>query len=156
MPFIAPLLRRIVAFLAPSRPGLIIGAALLAAWWLYPRPGRDSEAGPAPVEEIVFWMPGGTVSDVMRVGVEAFEQRNPNVRVLMGAATVRDATGDPTRFLLGVAGDEPPDLIYFDRFAVVEWARHGPARRRARIELLRAGLERSALSGAALRGAQLG
>jgi ABC-type sugar transport system permease subunit/ABC-type glycerol-3-phosphate transport system substrate-binding protein len=39
--------------------------------------------------------------------------------------TARDETGDPTRFLLGVAGGVPPDLIYFDRFAIVEWASRG-------------------------------
>ncbi|MAE63406.1 MAG: hypothetical protein CMJ18_03970 [Phycisphaeraceae bacterium] len=104
-------------------PLLVTGAALLIAWWLYPRPDHESAEG--PVDEIVLWMPVGAATDVVRVGVEAYVRRHPGVRVRMGAANVRNATADPTRFLLGVAGDEPPDLIYFDRFAVVEWASRG-------------------------------
>ena len=118
-----PSLCRILSIATPWRALLLVGAALFVAWLLYPTP-RDVRRG-AAVTEIVFWTPHGNIGDKLRVGVEAFERRHPQYRVVMGTATVRDATGDPTRFLLGVAGGVPPDLIYFDRFAVVEWASRG-------------------------------
>jgi len=112
-------LRRFKDLISTARPLLIVAAALIAAYLLYPRPSRTQLEGPAgPRTQIVFWTPGG-VSDHLRVGVEAFERRHPQYTVLIGSATVRDATADPTSFLLGVAGGVPPDLIYFDRFAVV-------------------------------------
>ncbi|HEX8280042.1 MAG TPA: extracellular solute-binding protein, partial [Chthoniobacterales bacterium] len=42
-----------------------------------------------------------------------------------GQNASRDLTADPTRFLVSVAGGEPPDLILFDRYAVSEWAARG-------------------------------
>ena len=96
--------------------------ALALAWLLYPRVER--QAVDSGITEIVYWAPT-SVSDAMAAAIEEFEHRNPQYRVIVGSATVRDAVGDPTRFLLGVAGGVPPDLIYFDRFAVVEWASRG-------------------------------
>ena len=101
--------------------GILLGLGLVFA--LYPRPRR--EAHKAGVTDVVFWLPPGYPTDKARPAVEEFERRNPAYRVVMGTASVRDATGDPTRFLLGVAGGVPPDLIFFDRFAVVEWASRG-------------------------------
>ncbi|GAB4186829.1 MAG: hypothetical protein Kow00105_01430 [Phycisphaeraceae bacterium] len=71
-----------------------------------------------------MWTPV-EAGDAVRVAIEEFERRHPEYNVLLGTSTVRDATTDPTRFLLGVAGGSPPDLIHFDRFAVVEWASRG-------------------------------
>ncbi|HOX39796.1 MAG TPA: extracellular solute-binding protein [Candidatus Brocadiia bacterium] len=96
----------------------------LVCWWLYPKPGRELPQG---VTEIAVWLPLG--EDVtFRAAVQGFEDRNPQYRVVMGNAAVQNATGDPTRFLLGVAGNVPPDVIHFDRFAVTEWAARGAFR----------------------------
>lgn len=102
---------------------LLVALALLAAWLLYPRP--DSAADEEGVTEILYWVPPGSYGEATRPAVEEFERQNPQYRVLQGTATARDATGDPTRFLLGVAGGVPPDVIWFDRFAIVEWASRG-------------------------------
>jgi ABC-type sugar transport system permease subunit/ABC-type glycerol-3-phosphate transport system substrate-binding protein len=99
---------------------LILAAAALAV--LYPRPSHLGKGW--GVTEIVYWMPT-TAGDSMRVAIEEFERRHPEYHVVAGSATAQDETGDPTRFLLGVAGGVPPDLIYFDRFAIVEWASRG-------------------------------
>ncbi len=110
------------------RPGsngtvLLVALALVAAWLLYPKPPRDvREEG---VTEIVYWTNPGPTADATRPAIEEFVRRNPQYRVVMGTATVADTTGDPTRFLLSVAGEVPPDLILFDRFAIVEWASRG-------------------------------
>ncbi len=101
-----------------------MAVAIAVAYLLYPHPTQ--ELAEKNVKEIVFWCPINPVTfDPLRPLIEEFEHRNPGYRVRMGTATARDDTGDPTRFLLGVAGGVPPDLIYFDRFAVVEWASRG-------------------------------
>ena len=76
--------------------------------------------------------PGGPVSGPLSDVVRAFEEESrrahaadpskPIYRVISGQNASRGMTGDPTRFLLGVAGGMPPDVIYFDRFAVAEWS----------------------------------
>ncbi|MDA0840159.1 MAG: extracellular solute-binding protein [Planctomycetota bacterium] len=109
-------------FIQTYRGILIPVAALFVAWILYPKPQRDIKN--EGITEIVYWTPG-SASDSMKLVVKEFERRNPQYRVTQGTATVRDSVGDPTRFLLGVAGGVPPDLIFFDRFAVVEWASRG-------------------------------
>jgi len=101
----------------------VLGLLLIAAL-LYPRAGKTVVATDGP-EEITFWSPG-SASQALQTAVEDFERRNAGkYRVVVGNATVRDATGDATRFLLGVAGGNPPDLIVYDRFAVVEAASRG-------------------------------
>ena len=45
--------------------------------------------------------------------------------MLNGQSASRDQTADPTRFLVSVAGGQPPDLLLFDRYAISEWAARG-------------------------------
>ena len=70
---------------------------LSVAWLLYPTP--QSHAKKAGQTELTFWLPAVQI-DRIRPAVEEFERRNKDIRVLIGSATVRDGTGDPTRFLL--------------------------------------------------------
>ena len=53
------------------------------------------------------------------------DPRHPIYRVINGQSASRDQTADPTRFLVSVAGGQPPDVILFDRYAVSEWAARG-------------------------------
>lgn len=76
--------------------------------------------------------PDGPVSGYLDDAIRAFEAESraahaadpskPIYRVISGQNASRGMTGDPTRFLLSVAGGMPPDVIYFDRFAVAEWS----------------------------------
>ena len=100
----------------------VVGFALVIAYLLYPHPAHEAKR--ENITEITYWT-HPLFTDASKAAVEEFEWRHPQYRVVIGNATARDATGDPTRFLLGVAGGVPPDLIYFDRFAVVEWASRG-------------------------------
>ncbi|MCC5876313.1 MAG: extracellular solute-binding protein, partial [Candidatus Sumerlaeia bacterium] len=102
---------------------LAIASALLLAWALYPK--YREQAAAQGVTEVTIWTPPGQFQDSARLVMEEFQRRNPDIRVIVGTATTRDTSGDPTRFLLGVAGDVPPDVILFDRFAIVEWASRG-------------------------------
>lgn len=117
-----------MGFSARHREGgpwvLVAVAALLAlALVLYPRPRE--EAADEGVTEVMMWTPPGEFQDSARLVMDEFHRRRPDIRVVVGTATTRDTSGDPTRFLLGVAGDVPPDVILFDRFAIVEWASRG-------------------------------
>lgn len=107
-----------------KRSFLLLLLALLTAAVLYPRQRGTWSKPQDQRQEITLWMPL-SASESLQTAVEAFERENPHYKVVLGAATVRDAVSDPTRFLLGVAGGSPPDVMYFDRYAVVEWASRG-------------------------------
>lgn len=49
----------------------------------------------------------------------------PRIKVIMGQSATMDRTGDPQRLLCAIAGGDPPDVVWFDRFAVGEWASRG-------------------------------
>lgn len=78
-------------------------------------------------ETIVFWGSGSFGEDIYAV-VHQFEQQNlksdgtPQYKVIMGTAVAKNLTGDAQRLLCAVAGGVPPDVVFFDRFAIGEWA----------------------------------
>ncbi|HDP34984.1 MAG TPA: extracellular solute-binding protein, partial [Candidatus Hydrogenedentes bacterium] len=49
----------------------------------------------------------------------------PHIRVTVGQSAMQDRTGDPQRLICAIAGGDPPDVVWFDRFAVSEWAARG-------------------------------
>lgn len=111
---------------------LIITA--LALWYLYPSRSKYEDLD-ANVVEIIYMAPGGEKKEAMQDAVRVFERRSleahrqdpskPIYRVISGQNAARDQVADPTRFLVSVAGEVPPDVIYFDRYAVAEWAARG-------------------------------
>ena len=46
----------------------------------------------------------------------------PHIRVTVGQSAMINRTNDPQRLLCAIAGGNPPDVVWFDRFAVSEWA----------------------------------
>jgi len=109
--------------------------AILALLLLYPSRQLDQSAKPENLVEIVYMGPGGPVAGAMADAVKEFERNSdiahasdpskPIYRVISGQSAARDQVADPTRFLVAVAGGAPPDVIYFDRYAVAEWAARG-------------------------------
>ncbi len=103
---------------------------MLVALVLYPSGQRRSvQPGRKPPTEITLWFTGDK-ADPLRTVAELFETKHQNdpdggYRVLVGSGTVLNSTEDSSRFLLGVAGGSPPDLMYYDRFAVVSHASRG-------------------------------
>jgi ABC-type sugar transport system permease subunit/ABC-type glycerol-3-phosphate transport system substrate-binding protein len=110
---------------------LVLGA--VALWWL--APPSTAPVADARVVEIRYMSPSGPVGDALADAIRVFEEESrrrhaadpskPIYKVISGQNASRDQTADPTRFLVGVAGGLPPDVIYFDRFAVSEWAARG-------------------------------
>ncbi len=115
---------------APLLIALISALALTLLWLL--SPSRSVEKSSAGVVEITYMGPNGAVSGYLDDAIRAFEAESraahaadpskPIYRVISGQNASRAMTEDPTRFLLSVAGGTPPDVIYFDRFAVAEWS----------------------------------
>jgi len=79
--------------------------------------------------------PLGPIKDALDDAVKEFERQSieahnrdpskPIYRIVSGQTAAKDQVADPTRFLISVAGGMPPDVIYFDRFAIAEWAARG-------------------------------
>jgi len=110
-------------------------AAVALLWSLHPSRQLDSETPPEDVVEITYFGLGGPVQGAMEDVVREFERLSreahaadpskPIYRVISGQNASRDQTADPTRFLVSVAGGMAPDVVWFDRFAVAEWAARG-------------------------------
>ncbi|MFA6242170.1 MAG: extracellular solute-binding protein [Candidatus Hydrogenedentales bacterium] len=60
--------------------------------------------------------------------IQAFEvlhdgsDGKPRIKVVMGQSGSIDRTADSQRLLCAIAGGDPPDVVWFDRFAIGEWA----------------------------------
>ncbi len=114
-------------------PGIALTAVLL--WFVYPSHTLRESDSHDNVVEIAFMRPGGALSGAIEDVVQQFERlseqahardpRHPIYRVISGQHAARDQVADPTRFLISVAGGVPPDVIWFDRYAIAEWAARG-------------------------------
>ena len=118
-----------------SRKAIVLAILLIAGlWWLYPsrQLGEDTRDD---VVEITFMGPGGPLAGAIEDVIRAFEVQSekdhaadpskPIYRVVSGQNAAKNQVADPTRFLVSVAGNSPPDVIEFDRYAVAEWAARG-------------------------------
>ncbi len=105
---------------------------LTALWFLSP---SRSEKAPEPGVVEITYMGGGPISGELGDAVRAFEEESRQAhekdssklvyRIISSQNASQNQTEDPTRFLVGVAGGMPPDVIRFDRYAVTEWASRG-------------------------------
>ncbi|MGD0061070.1 MAG: extracellular solute-binding protein [Verrucomicrobiia bacterium] len=111
----------------------LLSALILTALWFL-SPSRSEQAPQAGVQEISI-MGLGPVSGPQGDAIRDFEEQSrhahdqdpskPIYHVISGQEASHDQISDPTRFLVGVAGGMPPDVIRFDRYAVTEWAARG-------------------------------
>lgn len=109
-------------------------SALILTALYFLSPSR-SERAPEPGVVEITYMGGGPIAGPMGDAIRDFEELSrqqhekdsskPIYRVISGQEASRNQTEDPTRFLVGVAGGMPPDVIRFDRYAVTEWAARG-------------------------------
>ena len=115
---------------------ILAGVAIAGLLWLlYParqtHPAQDDRGA----VEITFMGPGGPIAGAMADAVGEFERLSreahakdparPIYRVVSGQNAAANQVADPTRFLISLAGGMPPDVVYFDRYAVAEWAARG-------------------------------
>src|SRR5829696_6010014 len=93
----------------------------LSIWTIAQKSERTADGRKA----IVFWGTTAQLGEEIQTVIHRFEQQNPEYRVIMSSAAARDTTGDAQRLLCAVAGEVPPDVVFFDRFAIGEWAARG-------------------------------
>src|SRR4051794_23615144 len=93
-------------------------AAIVALWALRASPRSEGDDGREPLVFYAGWM----VGDDIYGAIHRFEQLHPEYRVTTTTSAAQDETGDAQRLLLAIAGGVPPDVVFFDRFAVDEWA----------------------------------
>lgn len=114
--------------------GALAGAVTLTLlWWLAPE--RTIQTHEPGVVEITFMGPSGPIQGALEDAIREFERLSrerhevdpsyPIYKVVSGQNASRNQTEDPTRFLVSLAGGMPPDVIFFDRFAISEWAARG-------------------------------
>jgi ABC-type sugar transport system permease subunit/ABC-type glycerol-3-phosphate transport system substrate-binding protein len=107
--------------------GLFALMVAVLVWWTWRSMSTETADGR---EVIVFWGSRALGDDVY-TAIHQFEQRftdakgQPKYKVVMGTAVAKNFTGDAQRLLCAVAGGVPPDVVWFDRFAVGEWAGRG-------------------------------
>lgn len=116
------------------KPISIVILTSVVVWMLYPS-RQLARTEQQDVVEIVYMGPGGPIAGATEDAVREFERLSieahkrdasrPIYRVISGQNACKDYTADPTRFLVSVAGGMPPDVIYFDRYAIAEWAARG-------------------------------
>jgi multiple sugar transport system permease protein len=112
----------------------LFASILVALWLLHPTRQLTKVEG-ANVVEITYMGPGGPLKDVKADVIREFERESelahardpskPIYRVISGQHAAKNQVGDPTRFLISLAGGSPPDVLEFDRFAIAEWAARG-------------------------------
>lgn len=106
--------------MSPSTRILAVAAVLF---------GEMAIAAPRDAITLYYW---GTETDVLALDlIQDFETLHdgrdgkPAIKVIMGQSASVNKTSDPQRLLCGIAGGDPPDVVWFDRFAVGEWAARG-------------------------------
>ncbi len=83
------------------------------------------------VEPVTLYYWGSEIDTLALDQIEGFEMLydgsdgRPAINVIMGQTASFNRTDDPQRMMTAVAGGDPPDIIWFDRFAVGEWAARG-------------------------------
>jgi len=100
---------------------LAIGMVIGLGFWTHYQKAPQALDGKT---EIVFWGTGELGEDIYGA-LQKFEIENPQYRVIYSNGCARDITGDAQRLMCAIAGGVPPDVVWFDRFAVGEWAARG-------------------------------
>jgi multiple sugar transport system permease protein len=102
------------------RTAVVLFVVLVGAvsWWTHDAARETNDDGR---ETIVFWA-GWMLKDDVYAAIDRFEKLHPRYRVVATTGTAQDATGDAQRLLSAIAGGVPPDVVFFDRFAIGEWA----------------------------------
>ncbi|WP_191561486.1 ABC transporter substrate-binding protein [Metabacillus idriensis] len=74
---------------------------------------------------ITFWHPMTDITgDAVKEVVKAFEKENPDIKV-KSVYIANQGEGSNEKLLSSIAGGNPPDVAYFDRFEIASWAAQG-------------------------------
>jgi multiple sugar transport system permease protein len=99
----------------------VLAAIALVAFVIWTRRQTSDVTGDGRTA-IVFWGNVNQIGEEIYNLVHEFERQNPQYRVILSTAAARDYTSDAQRLMCAIAGEVPPDVVWFDRFAIGEWA----------------------------------
>ncbi|MFB5660230.1 ABC transporter substrate-binding protein [Alteribacillus sp. HJP-4] len=87
--------------------------------------GDNSESGSSEAsndgqKEITFWHgTSDTTQEALEASAKAFEEKNPDIKIKL--VYTESSEGADQKLLTSIAGNNPPDVAYFDRFKVSSW-----------------------------------
>jgi len=82
---------------------------------------------PQPSITLFYWGLDWVSQDLIQDFESLHDGRDggPIFKVIAGQSASIDMSGDPQRLLCSIAGGDPPDVVFFARHAVAEWASRG-------------------------------
>ncbi|KAB8127025.1 ABC transporter substrate-binding protein [Gracilibacillus oryzae] len=87
--------------------------------------GESDSGGNQDQTTITFWHPmTDTSGEAVEEVIKAFEEQNPDIKI-DASYIANQGEGQNEKLLTAVAGGNPPDVAYFDRFEVASWAAQG-------------------------------
>ncbi|PZE21579.1 ABC transporter substrate-binding protein [Paenibacillus xerothermodurans] len=87
--------------------------------------GQSSTAESGGKTKVTFWHPMTDITgDAVKAVIKAFEEKNPNIKI-EATYIANQGEGQNEKLMAAVAGGNPPDVAYFDRFEVGAWAAQG-------------------------------
>lgn len=106
------------------RAFFLLFTILLSSAWIASLSLCSSHTQPHTQTEIVFWG-NPLLTDQILPALKSFEQAYPQYKVRYSVPVTKDLAGDAQRLLCSIVGNVPPDVVFFDRFAIGEWAARG-------------------------------
>ncbi len=97
----------------------IVALAIFIASCVLPPDKTDDGRTP-----IVVWGVTFLGDDVYTIASQ-FERDNPQYKVVISSGAERDTNSDGQRLLCAITGGVPPDVVFFGRHAIGEWASRG-------------------------------
>lgn len=77
------------------------------------------------ITTVKFWHPHTNVGlEGVEAVIKAFEEANPTIKI-DATYVANQGEGQNEKLLAAVAGGNPPDVAYFDRFEIGSWAQQG-------------------------------
>ncbi|MGD0463190.1 MAG: extracellular solute-binding protein [Tepidisphaeraceae bacterium] len=117
----------------PLRMALVLAGLAVVALGIWMAHSTTQEIANGR-QTIVFWGVARDLGDDIYPIINQFEHipenldprtGKPKYRVLFETATSPDLTSDAQRLMCAISGKVPPDVVWFDRFAIGEWASRG-------------------------------
>lgn len=83
--------------------------------------GETDDSGSEGQTTVTFWHSSTDITgDAMKAVIEEFESQNPSINI-EETYIANQGEGQNEKLLAAIAGGNPPDVAYFDRFEVASW-----------------------------------
>lgn len=87
--------------------------------------GKDGNGSKDGKTTVTFWHPMTDLTgEAVDAVIKAFEEKNPDIKI-DSIFIAQQGEGKNEKLLAAIAGNNAPDVAYFDRFEVASWAAQG-------------------------------